>query len=259
MMRHWRQWLPGWLGGARGGEAWLAAGPDGTVDLRFARGVAQSRMRRKDPDWLVVDYTRTMLAALLWQPAPSRVGVVGLGGGSQVKFLYRHFPQAGIEALEISAKVLALREQFRVPADDARLSVLNVDAAAFLPQYPGRYDLMLVDAYDATGIPAALGTRDFHLACRNALTPAGVLASNLYCDDHASHFARLRDVFEGRALLVEEVRQSNRVAFAWCEGASVHDAEKVLQSMPREAAVQLQRGMRRVATAARRAGLVRAP
>ena len=38
---------------------------------------------------------------------------------------------------------------------------------------------------------------------------SGVLASNLFCADHTAHFARLRDAFEGQALLVEEQRQSN--------------------------------------------------
>src|SRR5690606_25600475 len=136
----WRRWLPHWLGGSARRGVHLASGPSGTLDLRFAGGVGQSRMRRDAPDQLVVGYTRTMLAALLWQPAPGRIGIVGLGGGSQAKFLYRHFPQVAIEALEISADVLAFRDRFQVPPDDDRLVVREVDAATFLPQHPERYD-----------------------------------------------------------------------------------------------------------------------
>lgn len=247
-----RQWLPRWLGGRRGRRAYLAAGPAGTLDLRFANGVAQSRMRRKDPDWLEVDYTRTMLAALLWQPAPARIGIVGLGGGSQAKFLHRHLPQVSIEALEVSAEVLALRGRFQVPPDDGRLVVHHVDAADFLPRHPGRYDLLLVDAYDAQGIPPHLGTSQFHAACRDALTAHGVLATNLYCDDHAAHFARLRSAFAGRALLVEEPRQSNRVAFAWKGDLPPRRAGEVLDALPPQAAMQLRRSFRRVEHAADR-------
>lgn len=245
----WRQWLPRWLGGRRGKGAYLAAGPAGTLDLRFAHGVAQSRMRRSAPDLLVVDYTRTMLAALLWQPAPKRVGIVGLGGGSQAKFLYRHFPKLAIEALEVSAEVLALRERFRVPPDDHRFSVLHVDAAEFLPQHPGRYDLLLVDAYDAQGIPPPLGTFAFQEACRDALTEGGALATNLYCPDHHAHFDRLRKAFGGRALLVEEPRQSNRVGFAWRGDVQPVDADGLLDTLPAEAAAQLRRGFLRVQSA----------
>lgn len=246
MSRVWRHLLPRWLGGSGGRSAFLASGPSNTLDLRFADGVAQSRMRRTAPDVLVADYTRTMLAALLWQPAPQRIGIVGLGGGSQAKFLYRHFPHASIEALEISAEVLALRGRFHVPPDDARFLVREVDAAAFLPLHPQRYDLMLVDAYDQTGIPEAVSTPAFHAACHGALTEGGVLSSNLYCDNHALHFERLRVAFGGQALLVEEPRQSNRVAFAWKGTARAQDVEGVLDGMPREAAMQLQAGFRRV-------------
>src|SRR5690606_14926787 len=241
-----RYWLPRWLGGSGGRGAFVASGPSNTLDLRFADGVAQSRMRRTAPDVLVADYTRTMLAALLWRPAPRRIGIVGLGGGSQAKFLYRHFPQASIEALEISPEVLALRGRFHVPPDDERFTVRQVDAAAFLPLHPGRYDLMLVDAYDETGIPAVVSTPAFHAACHGALTDGGALSSNLYCDNHAVHFGRLRAAFNGQALRVEEPRQSNRVASAWKGAARPHDADELLGGLPREAAMQLQAGVRRV-------------
>lgn len=251
MTQGWRQWLPRWLGGNRSNGAYLASGSSGTLDLRFSGGVAQSRMRRKAPDLLVVDYTRTMLAAMLWQPAPARIGIVGLGGGSQAKFLYRHLPQSSIEALEIRPDVLALRERFHIPAEDARFQVRQADAAEFLPRHPGRYELMLVDAYDETGIPAAVSTPAFHAACRDALVDGGVLASNLCCDDHAMHFTRLRDAFDGQALLVMEPRQSNYVAFAWKGAVHPQEAQAVLQGLPAAAATQLQAGFGRVQAAFR--------
>ncbi len=242
----WRQWLPCWLGGNRDRSAYIASGPAGTIDLRFASGVAQSRMRRNAPDLLVVDYTRTMLAALLWQPSPQ---CIGLGGGSQAKFLYRHLPQVRIEALEISSAVLALRERFHVPRDDSRFSVVQADAAEYLPAHPARYDLLLVDAYDARGIPAALGTPAFHAACQAALRDGGALATNLYCDDHSVHFARLRAAFQGQAMLFDEPRQSNRVAFAWKGTPARRSAEVVLGAMPAAAGAQLRTAFRRVQVA----------
>lgn len=258
MKRDWIPALPRWLGGRPRGGVRVVPGPDDTLDLRFANGVAQSRMHPDAPEFLVVDYTRTMLAALLWQPNPKRIGIVGLGGGSQAKFLHEYLPGAEIEALEINPDVLAFRERFQVPADSERFRVLQVDAAAFLPQHPDRYDLLLVDAYDETGIPASVSTPAFHRACRDALSNDGVLASNLYCDDHAARSARLRDAFEGRALLVEEQRQSNRVAFAWKASGSpvLQCADDLLARLPQSAAVQLREGFRRVEDAVSRAGRV---
>lgn len=218
------------------------------LDLRFETGVAQSRMRVDAPDELVVDYTRTMLGALLLRPSPRRIGVVGLGGGSQVKFCHRHLPDACIEAFEIDPRVLAMRREFRIPDDDSRLRVREGDAADLLPRRRGAYDLLLVDGYDTTGIPAALSTQRFIEDCRDALDAVGVLASNLYCADHAAHFARLRRAFGADVLLLDEPRQSNRVAFAWREGVDPRKADpaRALAMLDATAAAQLAPVLERV-------------
>ncbi len=186
------------------------------IDLRFAEGTAQSRMSRWSPDRLVVDYTRTMLAALRHVPEPRQIGIVGLGGGSQVKFLHRYLPTARLEVFEIDPAVLALRETFRIPPDDARLQVVLGDAALELPRRPSAYDLLLVDGYDPQGIPPALSTPGFYRACRASLREGGAVAVNLYATEHARHVAHLRAAFgERQVVVLEEPRQSNRVAFGF--------------------------------------------
>ena len=72
---------------------------DGFVSLQFVRAQTQSRMVAGDPGRLLVDYTRTMFGALLWQPAPRVLGMVGLGGGSQLKFAHAHMPGTRIEVV----------------------------------------------------------------------------------------------------------------------------------------------------------------
>ena len=39
-------------------------------------------MLASDPDFLVLSYTRTMMAFLLFNSEPKRIAVLGLGGGS---------------------------------------------------------------------------------------------------------------------------------------------------------------------------------
>ncbi|QDH70285.1 fused MFS/spermidine synthase [Marilutibacter alkalisoli] len=187
-----------------------------TTELQFARGVGQSRMLAAEPDRLLIDYTRTMMGALLLVPRPSRIGMVGLGGGSQAKFCYRHLPEADVEVMENNPHVIALRKRFRVPDDDARFRIVPGDAARLLQERCGRYDLLLVDGYDETGIPEALSTQRFYDDCRDSLATNGALAINLYCKDPQPHIEKLRRSFgKTRVAVVEEIRQSNRVAFAW--------------------------------------------
>jgi spermidine synthase len=188
----------------------------GYAALQFVRGQTQSRMRSDDPDHLLIDYTRTMLGALLLQPRPRRIGIVGLGGGSQAKFCHRHLPHARIEAVENNAGVIALRREFRIPDDDERLQVVHDDGARFLRERRGRYDLLLVDGYDETGIPEALASQQFYDDCRAALAPGGVMSGNLYCADRDRHVERLRRSFDdAHVLMLEEEKMSNRVVFAW--------------------------------------------
>ena len=189
---------------------------EGFTSLQFVRRQTQSRMVSGDPDRLLVPYTRTMLATLLWQPAPALLGMVGLGGGSQAKFCYRHLPGTRIEIVENNPHVIALRGAFGVPEDDARLQVELDDGAAFVARHPGHFDVLLVDGYDERGIPAALSSQAFYDACRDALRAGGVLACNLYVRDPETHLGRLRQAFgDDHVLVVDEPKMSNRVAFAW--------------------------------------------
>lgn len=187
-----------------------------TTELQFAHGVTQSRMLTFAPDKLLIDYTRTMLGALVLVPQPRSIGMVGLGGGSQAKFCYRHLPDARIEIVENNPHVLAVRRKFRIPDDDARFRVILDDGARFLRTRRRHYDLLLVDGYDETGIPEALSSQQFYDDCRAALTPGGVMAINLYGDDAQRHIDRLNRSFGRRHVVVgQEPRQSNRVALAW--------------------------------------------
>lgn len=187
-----------------------------TLELQFVRGVSQSQMATRDPDRLLIDYTRTMLGALVLVPRPGRIGMIGLGGGSQAKYCYRHLPEARIEVAENNPHVLALRRRFRVPGDDARFQVFLEDGARFVQERRGRFDLLLVDGYDETGIPDVLSTQAFYDDCRASLAAGGAAAFNLYCADALVHVERLRKAFgDGHVVVIEEPKQSNRVAIAW--------------------------------------------
>lgn len=216
------------------------------TSLQFKGEVTQSRMLTWWPHVLEVGYTRSMLGALLLRPQPRCIGIVGLGGGSQAKFCHRHLPQARIEAIEADADVLALRDDFDIPADDARFQALHGDGARLLPQRRGRYDLLLLDAYDAEGIPAALRTRGFYDDCHAALAPGGVLAVNLYDTDTRQHLAHLRKIFGGRVLRMDEPEMDNHIVFAWTGELPALDARAALAHLPWSARWQLRPTFRRL-------------
>src|SRR5690606_5761506 len=61
----------------------------------------QSCQFKDDPDRLVFEYARLAFAGLMINPEPSRVLVVGLGGGSIPRTFRELFPEAKIDTVEI--------------------------------------------------------------------------------------------------------------------------------------------------------------
>lgn len=184
--------------------------------LEFAPGEVQSEMRLSDPDALVLAYCRAIMCFALFVPRPRHILMVGLGGGSLAKFCYRHFPQARITVIELRADVIALREQFHVPPDDARFAVVHADAASYLARMPDSVDVLVVDGFDAKGLPPDLGSARFYGDCRRALRDGGVMVANIFSYDphYRAMFERLRLMFDDRVCRFDKVAGNNRILFA---------------------------------------------
>ncbi|MDP1741300.1 MAG: fused MFS/spermidine synthase [Polaromonas sp.] len=184
--------------------------------LHFTLGELQSRMLTHQPWRLDVDYTRTMMGFLLFQPAPTHIGMIGLGGGSLAKFCYRQLPASRITVLENNPYVIALRRDFQIPDDDERLQVIAADGAQYLQREKPAFDVLLVDGFDHTGQPAALCSQRFYDDCLVALTDSGVLVVNLHADhpDYPLLAARISRSFSGNVLEIMAAEKSNGIVFA---------------------------------------------
>jgi len=190
---------------------------DGAVrSLHFTIGEIQSSMRLDRPDELQVDYTRTMMGFLLLAPRPRHIAMIGLGGGSLVKFCHRYLPTARITVVENNPGVIALRGQFGVPADDERLMVLADDGAQFVARTADGLDVLLVDGFDQCGQPPQLCSPAFYDNCFRALAPGGVLVANLHADDSGAveWMQRIAASFGGNAMQALSAEQSNCIVFA---------------------------------------------
>lgn len=187
--------------------------------LHFASYETQSRMWLSDPTGLALDYTQTMMGFLLFQPQPQRIAMIGLGGGSLAKFCYRHLPDARIEVVEINPHVIALREQFLVPADDQRLSIREGDGADFIRGFHAQLDVVLVDGYDRNGISSRVCSQVFYDDCRDSLRPGGLIAVNLSAAHsyYDTFIERIEQSFGKRHLVVRDYEKRNDIVFAWLD------------------------------------------
>ncbi|MCX7147805.1 MAG: fused MFS/spermidine synthase [Rhodocyclales bacterium] len=187
--------------------------------LHFGSSWIQGAMRIARPFALELDYTREMMLPLLLHDDdwPRKVLLVGLGAASVTKFLYRHRPLAKQTVIEIDPRVTAAARQFfRLPDDPARIDIRHGDGADFMIRSKLRYDLILVDGFDADARVGRLDTLPFYLDCRARLASDGLLCVNLLSrrKDFSKSVRRLEEAFEGRAIAFPSCDSGNAIAIS---------------------------------------------
>ena len=129
-------------------------------------------MRVARPWALELEYTRDMMFPLLLRPPlrwPMSVLLIGLGAASLPKFLYRHRPQAALTVVEIEAEVVdAAAQYFRLPEDPRRFAIEIGDGHDYVAATQRRFDLIVVDGYDAKCRVGMLDTLPFYCGCARA-------------------------------------------------------------------------------------------
>jgi spermidine synthase len=199
----------------------------GVRHLHVGGEAIQSAMRLEDPFALELDYTRCMMAFLLFHPKPRRALMVGLGGGSLAKFFHRNLAGLHTHVVEYDERVIATaRALFHVPADDARLTVEHGDGVESLS--PECCDLLVVDGYEDEATPAAMVSQAFFDAAWCALEEPGALVVNFMDDDpnFDRNLQRIERAFGGAVVAFQSLRDPNVVvlglkgaprAIAWRE------------------------------------------
>ena len=206
--------------------------------LHFGSRWVQGAMRMSRPDHLELEYTREMMLPLLLrdEPAwPRRALLIGLGAASMVKFLYRHRPHTVITVVELRQDVVDVAGQFfKLPDDPARLSVALADGVAYVASSGPRFDLVLVDGYDARGRVGALDTTAFYRHCRARMRGDALLATNLLTRHRGvdASLARLRDAFDDRAIALPPCSSGNIVLLA-ARGSAVDMTAAALEERAR--------------------------
>ena len=193
---------------------------DGLRCMSFSRTTTarQSCVSLAEPGKLVFNYARMMMAALYLNPAPQRILILGLGGGTLPTAFQRLFPSAAIDAVEIDSAVVRVARKFFAfePGPDTR--VFEEDGRVFVKRMQrksAKYDLIVLDAFDHEYIPEHMLTREFLLEVKSLLADRGVLAANtfsvskLYDHESATYYSVFGDFFG--------LKQNNRVIL-WRSG-----------------------------------------
>lgn len=188
--------------------------------LYFGSSAKQSEMDISQPERLVLSYTQAMMAGLLFCPAPKTALLIGLGGGSLVRFLLHHFPVCNIDVVEFRADVVKLAYGYFFLPNDNRLHITIDDGLNFLTsndELDSRYDLILIDAFDHNGIADSIKSSRFFEVCRASMTENGVMAINLWNSQQHQYteiMANIEAAFNDSVLDIPVKDKGNVIAFA---------------------------------------------
>ena len=163
---------------------------DGVRYLHLDSPWVQGAMRLSQPQALELEYIQRMMAWMLWRPEPEvnkgHAVQLGLGAGSITRFCHKVL-RMKTTVVEINPTVIgANRLWFRLPPDDARLTVVEDDAARWVADAAniGAAQVLNVDLYDHDAAAPVLDDEDFYADCRRVLdADGGVMTVNLFGRD----------------------------------------------------------------------------
>jgi len=183
----------------------------------------QGSMKLDAPFEIELEYVQRMMAWLLFVEPSSVMNrhamQLGLGAATLTKFS-RKTLRMRTTAIELNPQVVAAcRGWFKLPADDAKLSVVVADAGAEIrkPQWLGTVDALQVDLYDHEAAAPVLDSEAFYADCRALLTEDGAMTVNLFgrSSSYARSLEQIVSVFGADAVWAfKPTREGNTVVLA---------------------------------------------
>ncbi|SCY39974.1 spermidine synthase [Butyrivibrio sp. INlla14] len=112
--------------------------------------------------------------------------ILGMGSGTYATQLSRHFDNVEVEGVEIDDKITDLAHKYFELPDETK--VTTYDGRAYLAAIDGKYDVIMVDAYQDITIPFQMSSVEFFTMVKDHLTDDGVMVvnMNLYSDELAA-------------------------------------------------------------------------
>lgn len=158
--------------------------------LSFGTLDEQSCIAKKAPLQLQHEYTRAMASVLLMFPLsalPTRITLLGVGGGSLASVFHHLLPSAQLHAVELRRAVLLVAQQYFGLPRSPQLMLHQADALTYLQHATvNSCDLLICDLYLADGLYDAQLHAEFIQLCAQHITSDGWLVLNLW-KEHRQH------------------------------------------------------------------------
>ncbi len=113
---------------------------------------------------------------------PENILLLGLGGGSALFWLRRHFPKAHLTVVEIDPVMVSIAKKYFRVDQIKDLTIINQDAVEFIQRTKQKFSLILVDCYQ--GFTTPTGFDDIKVLKKMKQVGENILINRLYWDQH---------------------------------------------------------------------------
>lgn len=201
-----------WVIGERNGTTVVVRRSGRFLELvleRDGKSLVQSRQDKTNPLSAGPGYVDGLHLGMLLEPRAEHV--LFLGGGACIgpRQFEAAYPEMSIDVVENEPLVIAAANRhfgFRITK---QVSVHASDARKFVKEATfGPYDLIVVDVYDAQGMPGPLRAPEFFASLRGALADTGAVVVNLIASA-ADAQASIVEAFPEHELAVFDVDRDN--------------------------------------------------
>lgn len=191
---------------------------DNVRSMHLGSETIQSSMDMKDPYKLMLPYSWGMMCYTIFHPKAKDTVLVGLGGGSIAKYIWKHCPNIHQTVIELNPQVISIaKSHFETPENDARLNVIEGDGLQYIQENLGTCDVLMMDAFGSHGMPPGFCTQTFFDDCADALRPDGLLQINLWGSDKNFdvYLQRMEQTFNDRVLMMPTGKPGNIIVFGF--------------------------------------------
>ena len=183
----------------------------------------QGSMLIDEPYTIELEYVQRMMAGMLFFKPPAvpklHAMQLGLGAATLTKFCYKKLRMT-TTAIEINPQVItACRTWFKLPKNDARLTVVEADAGLEIkkPEHAESVDMLHVDLYDHEAAAPVLDSLEFYEDCYRLLKEDGVMTVNLFGRNasYEQSLAKVAEAFGPQAVWAfRPTKEGNTVVLA---------------------------------------------
>jgi len=194
----------------------------------------QACMKIRNPDRLVFEYTRSLMAGLGFNSQPKNILIIGLGGGSLPMAFRKILPESKVTSVEIDPAVVKLAKKYFNYQESEQIKTEIKDGRVFIKRAikkKQQFDWIILDAFNGDYIPEHLLTVEFLTEAKTLLSKGGLLSANTFTGSRLYDYESVtyQSVFDQLQIL-PSASKGNRIIFA-CNCTNIKKRDSVSEQL----------------------------